>query len=99
MKRSRVTASDRAEVEAFRAWLGQLASLRCACGSDQPMCFDPGSVEVREHDILLKREQLVVGRCLPCVVRRWSSPVAHLAHNQKVGGSNPPPAIPAEATP
>lgn len=97
MKRPRVTASDRAEVEVFRAWLGQLASLRCACG-DKPVSFDPGSVEVREV-VLLKRERPVVGRCLPCVMRRWSSPVAHLAHNQKVVGSNPTPAIPAEAAP
>ena len=75
-------------------------AIRCACGTaDKPMCFEPGSVEVREHDILLKREQPVVGRCLPCVMRRWSSPVARQPHKLKVGGSNPPPAIPAEATP
>ena len=67
MKRPRVTASDRAEVEAFRAWLGQLASIRCACGDDKPVSFDPGSVEVREV-VLLKRERPVVGRCLRCLV-------------------------------
>jgi hypothetical protein len=31
------------------------------------MCFNPGSVEVREV-VLLKRERPVVGRCLRCLV-------------------------------
>ena len=45
-----------------------IPELRCACGSDQVMCFDPGDIEVREQDILLKRERPFTARCLQCLI-------------------------------
>lgn len=45
-----------------------LAALRCLCGSDKVMAFDPGDIEVREHGILLRRERPVTGRCMRCLI-------------------------------
>ena len=44
-----------------------IADIRCACGCDKPVSFDPGSDAVRDL-FLLKRERPVVGRCLRCLV-------------------------------
>ena len=42
-----------------------LSDIRCACGSDQCVLFDPGENEAREP-FLLRRGRPVTGRCLAC---------------------------------
>lgn len=44
-----------------------LRCVRCG-GADGLMCFDPGELEVREYDILRKRERPIAARCLQCLI-------------------------------
>lgn len=42
-----------------------LADIRCACGSDQCVVFDPGEDAVVDL-FLIRRGRPVTGRCLSC---------------------------------
>jgi hypothetical protein len=55
--------------------LASIPAIRCACGSDQCMTFDPGEPpEISESsDVMVSRGRPVIGWCLPCFLATISS--------------------------